>query len=148
MKKVYNYKKINKRIEELDSMRAADGHFTGTYEELDELMCLDTYKRETLAHALCLDFKTKVTYIENYFPSKHGTIVRLYQTVVQLDDTPCLVEIEPIEGERKKCFNYDEILVLKPIGGGKERRFILKCRDVSCCDCYFVGDEITEQQVA
>ena len=145
MKKVYNYKKINKRIEELNSMRDERGSFTGTYEELDELMYLDTYKRETLAHALCLDFKTKVTYIENYFPAGNGTIVRLYQTVVQLGNTPYLVEIEEIEGERKKCFNYNEILVLKPIGGSKERRFILKCRDISCCDCYFVGDEITEK---
>lgn len=145
MKKVYNYKKINKRIEELESMRDERGHFTGTYEELDELMNLDTYKRETLAHALCLDFKTKVTYIENYFPGAEGTVYRLYQTVVQLGDIPYVVDIEKIESESKKCFNYDEILVLKPIGHGKERRFILKCRDISCCDCYFLGEEITEQ---
>lgn len=142
MKTVFNYKKITKRINELEAMRDETGKFQGTYEELDELMNLDTYKRQTLAHALCLDFKTKVTYIENYFPAGNGTIVRLYQTVVQLGNTPYLVEKEKIEGERKKCFNYDEILVLKPISYGKERRFILKCRDISCCDCYFVGEEI------
>ena len=145
MKKVYNYKKINKRIEELNSMRDERGSFTGTYEELDELMNLDTYKRQTLAHALCLDFKTKVTLIENYFPYGKGNQVRLTNIVVQLDKISYVVETEDIESEKSKCFNYDEILVLKPISYGKERRFILKSRDVSCCDCYFVGDEITEK---
>ena len=144
MKEVYNYKKIQNRINKLDSMRDQNGHFTGTYEELDELMCLNTYNRQTLAHALCLDFKTKVTQIDNYFPYGNGNQARLTNIVVQLDKIAYVVETESIESEKSKCFNYDEILVLKPISYGKERRFILKSRDISCCDCYFVGDELTK----
>ena len=148
MKTVFNYKKINKRIEELNSMRDENEHFTGTYEELDELMYLDIYHRQTLAHALCLDLKTKVTQIDNYFPCGEGSQVRLSSTVVQLDKNVYTVHIEKIEEEKHKCFNYDEILVLKPISYGKERRFILECKDISCCDCYFVKEEITEQLAA
>lgn len=147
MKTIFNYKKINKRIEELNSMRDERGAFTGTDEELDELMYLDTYHRQTLAHALCLDLKTKVTQIDNYFPDRKGQ-VRLSSTVVQLDKIAYVVEREQIEEEKNKCFNYKEILVLKPISYGKERRFILSCKDVSCCDCYFVKEEITEQLAA
>lgn len=145
MKTVYNYKKITKRINELEAMRDESGKFQGTYEELDELMYLDTYHRQTLAHALCLDFKTKVTQIDNYFPCGDGSQVRLSSTVIQLNKNVYTVEIEKIEEEKHKCFNYNEILVLKPIAYGKERRFILKSRDVSCCDCYYLGQEITEQ---
>ena len=142
MKKVYNYKKLQKRINELNK-RDENGHFIGTNEELDELMDLSTYNRQTIEHALCLDFKTNVKYVENWFTYKPGLRMKTTTTFLVVDGNPYTVEIEQIESEKHKAFNYDEILVLKPMfSDQKERRFLLSCRDISCCDCYFVKEEL------
>lgn len=149
MKTVYNYKKIQKRIDELQAMRDENEHFIGSWEELNELMDLDGYNRQTFAHALCLDFKTNVTYVENWFTYKPGHKMKTRTIFLVVDGNPYTAELEQIETEKHKAFNYDEILVLKPMySDQKERKFLVQCRDISCCDCYFIKEEITDKVAA
>ena len=143
MKKVYNYKKINKRIEELNSMRDENGHFIGTDDELDELMNLDTYKRQTIEHALCLDLKTNVIHAEHWFPVEPGHKVAVRTTFLVLNGIPYTFELEDIEGEDYSCYNnFRNIGVKTPIHGGKVRKFLIFRKDVSCCGCYGIEKEL------
>lgn len=144
-KEVFNYKKINKRINELEAKRNERGTFTGTDDELDELMNLDTYNRQSLPHALCLDFKTNVTYVENWFTYNKGCHIKTTTTFLVVDGRPYTFHLEHIESEKDKAFNYRCIGVLKPFyNDQKERRFFVDFKDISCCDCYFIKDEIKE----
>ena len=142
MKKVYNYKKLQKRINELNK-RDENGHFIGTNEELDELMDLSTYNRQTIEHALCLDLKTNVTHAEHWFPCGDGTQVAVRTTFLILDKVPYTFKLEDVEGEDYSCYNnFKNIGVLTPIYGGKVRKFLIFCQDVSCCGCYGVKKEL------
>lgn len=146
MKKVYNYKKLNKRLNELHNNRDSHEKFMGTHEELDELMDLLAYNRQNIAYALCMDLKVNVTVNETWYRVNKNTKIKIKTIFLVLDNVPYTFELEDIEGEDYSCFNnFRNIGVLKPIQQwDKERRFNVFCKDVSCCGCYHIQEEIKD----
>ena len=146
MKKVYNYKKINNRLEELNNKRDEHEFFIGTHEELDELMELGSYKRQDIAHALCLDLQVNVTVNETWYRVNKDDKVKIDTIFLVLGGIPYTFELKEIEGENYSCYNnFYSIGVLNPVyHWDKVRKFKVYCRDISCCGCYFIQEEVQD----
>lgn len=129
---MYCYNKLNKRIEELDNMRDENEHFTGSWEQLDELMNLATYGRECLGHALCLDFKTNV---------KRDKKDR-WAWVLKIDNIPCRFTTER-DPDDQRIFNYQAKGIARRLDNNEIYKiYDVECRDISCFDCYFIYKEV------
>ena len=119
------FKQLQNRINELNSKRDKKGYFIGTDKEMDELMNLSLYKRENLAHALVLDFKTDVFRLNST------------ECLLKIDGIPCSFELE-FNPEDTRSYNFNALGIVKKTDGELYKIFNVRCLDKDCCDCYFI----------
>lgn len=130
---MFCYNTISKKINELNGNRNENGYFLGSDDELDLLMDLDTYNRECLGHALCLDFKTNVKSLGN-----SGKDMWAYK--LEIDGIPCRFEIDrDVEEETVRPFCYDMLGVATRLDTNEiYKMYLVHNIDVSCVGCYYI----------
>lgn len=133
----FNYKKIQDRIDKLNSLRDCRDHFTGTWKQLDRMMDLSLYNRQDLGHALCLDFKTDVTVKVTKFKQDNVQFgIKHYFLVV--DGNPCTFELIDKEDLSGMHTYIKAIGLVKSLYNDLERKYEVVCKDHGGCGCWFI----------